>query len=87
MENLTLSEAKAEQLGRIMARMIGTQNLIMCSIKDGFFDANMFESAIRRHKAALKHLKRFFEKFDRVEVPSDQYYEGRLNAYRMALEV
>lgn len=87
MENLTLSEAKAEQLGRIMARMIGTQNLIMGSIKAGFFNANMFESVIRRHKAALKRLKRFFEKFDRVEVPSDQYYEGRLNAYRMALEV
>lgn len=87
MTNLVLNNDKAAQLGRILARLVGSQNMIMKAIKNGDFDMATYSFIIKRHKSQIARLKRFLSKFERIAVPEDQYYEGRLNAYSMALDV
>lgn len=87
MENLVLSAENARKLCNILVMTICVQNMIMDAVKNRQFDPDEYEFAVKRFESKIAQHKRFFSKFASVEVPSDQYVEGRLNAYRMALGV
>lgn len=85
MKNLVLSAEKADQLGTIFARTLGIQNMIVDFVKNRKFDADLLEPSVKSFDRKIVHLRHWLSNFERIEVPNDQYVEGRLNGVRMSL--
>lgn len=85
MKNLVLSVEKADQLGDIFARTLGIQIMIMDFVKQRKFDSELLEPVVKHFDRQIAHLRHYLLNFERIEVPADQYREGRLNGVRLAL--
>lgn len=83
MRELKLSIEKAQQLGKILAAMCGIQNSIVESLQNG---ENVSMHTVNWLALKQKHMRHFLD-YRRINVAKDEYYEGKLNAYMIALNL
>lgn len=83
MHELKLDIEKAQQLGRMFAAMCGIQNSIVEALQNG---ENVSKQIVEWLARKQKHMQHFLDG-RRISVAKDEYYEGKLNAYILALDL
>lgn len=83
MSELKLTVEKAQQLGMMLAAMCGIQNYIIESLQNG---KNVSMQIVNWLARKQNHMRHFLD-YRRISVAKDEYYEGKLNAYMIALNL